>query len=327
MASFPETGKSASEKSLNSGLGLAEPVPTMNITPHSETPDPDDLRAEMGPDRSNPAKKQLPIPRAIAEWTEVRHIESYSQLLAKVAYCEINRAPAEPRGNALLISRKSTVDPDAEGGVNQAKVGLEAAAKSKDGIEVDSIIIVSECSGARSFEARPDLLLAAALMRQRRYESIVVRDATRISRSQQTFLDVVKFTRSAQVRLFLAWNGRVFDPDDIGDSITAAIAAEYAAYERTQIRRRTMAGTFDKRFEPGKGAPGVPPFGFAKDADGWLIQNLEAWKWVRVVAFINRALDVYRDLPDNEIARVLKVECEIDMPVARIRSLRQRRKR
>jgi DNA invertase Pin-like site-specific DNA recombinase len=252
--------------------------------------------------------------------SRARHVETYGQIGAKLSFWEINRKRGERLGNTTLLVRKSSDDNGFIGAANQMQEVLKAVDRA-EGLDAQWIILVTQCSGARWFETRPDLLKLVEIATTFPCQYIAARDITRLSRSPQGFLDIKSYTDSANLSIYLAWTGRVFNRDDMGDVLAAAIGTEFAAYEREQTRQRTMSGTHDRRFAAGKGASCAPPVGFKKNEDGYWVQDPDEWWKARLALRIRHALATNAE-PDKVIAQLIKEETGRDFPIEAIRAAR-----
>jgi hypothetical protein len=194
----------------------------------------------------------------------------------------IYRSKTRPNGTAATVVRMSKRDMK-DGETIAAQLYPCTAFGDTQGVESGWLIVTTECSGGRAYWERPDLMAIEDLIGKGLCKAVIWRDVTRMARDRQTFLDHCTVLQQAAVSLYVQQLGRAVDWSNFVDWMTLVMQVEFAVFERIQTKLRMHGGIWTGCILTGKGGSGSKPFGFRRDADGWLQVDRRMWPWVKVI--------------------------------------------
>lgn len=150
--------------------------------------------------------------------------------------------------------------------------------------EFRHIVVATECSGARPFGARPDLMILRQAIKDGEITFLTARDTDRLTRDERTRIDLLEMLRDTGIDLYLcAWQGYVdLERDDLQIRLRSIIDD----HERTQIYIRTQTGLLRRFVAEGNGFPGALPFGFVWDRERrrWRVDEVQ-WPFVQAIHY------------------------------------------
>ena len=192
------------------------------------------------------------------------------------------RSKKTPNGIGAIVARMSQRDMK-DGETIAAQLLPCTGFAKREGIETGHLIVTTECSGGRAYWERPDLMAIEDLIGKGLCKAVIWRDVTRMARDRQTFLDHCNVLQQAAVKLYVQQIGRAVDWGNFSDWMTLVMQVEFAVFERIQTKLRMHGGIWTGCILTGKGGSGSKPFGFIRDADGWLQVDRRMWPWVKVI--------------------------------------------
>lgn len=237
---------------------------------------------------------------------------------AKVIVLQARKVGVRVRGTTVAAVRMSTADKKSGFTVAAQLQEVLAFAQARN-LRVGHVVVSMECSGARDYIRRPDLLAIEWLIVEGHCTSIVWREVSRISRDRQTFLDFAAVMRATKTDVYISQTGKTFDWENASDCLVNAIMLELGVVERELTKMRTTRGVWQSRVVSGKGVFPQPLFGFMKDEDGWLVPCPKMWKWATFAHSAYRAIKL-SDTPAEDVAALL-AECDENLTCDEVKVL------
>ena len=199
------------------------------------------------------------------------------------------------KGDGIVVARMSSEE--THGGET---IGGQLAAMMEyceaRGMTPRIVMAVLNMSGQKHFESRHDFGEVFEAYFQGHASWVVYRDVGRIARAMEWLSLFVYYLRERDMHLHIVGLNTEFTLHDRSQLVTFWIHAAYAELDWWSTTQKLQTASARQLLDAGKGWSNSGPYGFKRDADGYVVVDDETWPTIHLVHLLCAQTDNYEDL-------------------------------